>query len=65
MANALIRACAEERGVDFLDVHTPMLGPDGEADPRWFDQDGLHLNAHGYALWAGVVREWLARRGLC
>jgi lysophospholipase L1-like esterase len=63
-ANALIRACAAERQVDFLDVHTPMLGADGEADPRWFDVDGLHLNARGYALWTGVVRAWLARHGL-
>jgi len=63
-ANALIRVCAQERGVDFLDVHAPMLGADGEADPRWFDVDGLHLNAEGYALWTGVVRDWLARRGL-
>jgi lysophospholipase L1-like esterase len=63
-ANALTRACAQERGVDFLDIHQRMLGADGEADPRWFDVDGLHLNAEGYALWTGVVRDWLARRGL-
>lgn len=62
--NALIRACAGERGVDFLDVHGPMLAADGEADPRWFDADGLHLNAAGYALWTGVVRDWLSRRAL-
>lgn len=61
-ANALIRACAAERKVDFLDVHTPMLGADGKADPRWFDSDGLHLNARGYALWTERVRDWLARR---
>jgi lysophospholipase L1-like esterase len=63
-ANALIRACAQEREVDFLDVHTPMLEPGGGVDPRWFDVDGLHLNAQGYALWTGVVRDWLVRRGL-
>jgi lysophospholipase L1-like esterase len=63
-ANALIRACADERGVDFLDIHAPMLGADGEADPRWFDDDGLHLNAEGYALWTGVVRDWMAKRRL-
>lgn len=63
-ANALIRTCAQERGVDYLDIHTPMLGADGEADPRWFDHDGLHLNAEGYALWTGVVRDWLAAQGL-
>lgn len=63
-ANGLIRACAQERGVDYLDVHGPMLGADGEADPRWFDADGLHLNAEGYALWTGVVRAWLAQQRL-
>jgi lysophospholipase L1-like esterase len=63
-ANALIRACAIERQVDFLDVHTSMLGADGQADPRWFDVDGLHLNAQGYALWTGVVRDGLTHRGL-
>jgi len=62
--NALIRVCAQECGVDYLDIHTPMLGADGEADPRWFDEDGLHLNPEGYALWTDVVRDWLARRGL-
>ncbi|MEI7035192.1 GDSL-type esterase/lipase family protein [Fulvimonas yonginensis] len=63
-ANALIRACAAARQVDFLDVHTPMLGADGEPDPRWFDADGLHLNAQGYALWTGIVRGWLAAKDL-
>ena len=63
-ANGLIRACARERGVDYLDIHAPMLGADGEADPRWFDADGLHLNAEGYALWTGVVRGWLAQQRL-
>ena len=63
-ANGLIRACAAARGVDFLDVHAPMLGADGQADPRWFGDDGLHLNAAGYALWTSVVRDWLARQGL-
>jgi len=63
-ANALISACADQRGVDYLDIHASMLGADGEADPRWFDDDGLHLNAEGYALWTGAVRNWLATRGL-
>lgn len=63
-ANTLIRSCAAEHKVDYLDVHTAMLGADGEADPRWLDADGLHLNAQGYALWTGVLRGWLARRGL-
>lgn len=63
-ANALIRERADQHEVDFLDVHTPMLAADGEADPRWFDADGLHLNSRGYALWTRAVRAWLMRRGL-
>jgi lysophospholipase L1-like esterase len=41
-----------------------MLDADGQAEPRWFDSDGLHLNAQGYALWTGVVRDWLAQKGI-
>ncbi|MDI9239591.1 SGNH/GDSL hydrolase family protein [Lysobacter sp. LF1] len=60
-ANALVRAyAAEEDGIDFLDVYLPML--DGEGQPRdeLFLDDQLHMNRSGYAIWAGVVRPWLA-----
>ncbi len=42
--------------LDFIDVFTPMLGPDGEPRPELFLEDGLHLNARGYALWTSIVR---------
>jgi lysophospholipase L1-like esterase len=59
-ANTGIRAwAASQQGVSYLDVFTPMLGPDGQPDPRWFGADGLHMNRRGYALWVGIVRPWL------
>jgi lysophospholipase L1-like esterase len=58
-ANALVRDYAGQHGVDYLDAFTPMLGPDGQPQPRWFVQDGLHMNRQGYALWVRLVRTWL------
>ncbi|MET4569363.1 SGNH/GDSL hydrolase family protein [Rhodanobacter soli] len=59
-ANALVRSyAANQTGVAYLDVFTPMLGKDGQPQSRWFIADGLHMNRQGYALWIGVVKPWL------
>lgn len=59
-ANALVAALAQtSEHVRFIDVATPMLGPDGLVRPGFFQKDGLHLNSRGYRLWAEVVREAL------
>ena len=59
-ANALVREYARTRqGLGYLDVFTPMLGPDGRPQARWFGPDGLHMNRDGYALWSALVRRWL------
>lgn len=59
-ANALVAARAHRsEHVRFIDVATPMLGPDGRVRPDFFQKDGLHLNPRGYRLWAEVVREAL------
>jgi lysophospholipase L1-like esterase len=61
-ANTLVREYARGRkDVAYLDVFTPMLGPDGQPQPEWFGADGLHMNRHGYRLWTGLVRDWLHR----
>ena len=61
-ANSLVRDYARgQKGVDYLDAFTPMLGPAGAPQPKWFGDDGLHLNRQGYRLWAGLVRDWLHR----
>lgn len=40
---------------DYVDVFTPMLGPDGRARPELFVADRLHMNAAGYALWQSLI----------
>ncbi len=60
-ANALVREYAQQASnVDFLDVYLPMLDAHGQPRPELFVEDRLHLNASGYAIWAGVVRPWLS-----
>jgi len=36
-----------------------MLGSDGRPLPDIFIEDGLHMNAKGYAIWKDVVRPYL------
>ncbi|MDR0182364.1 SGNH/GDSL hydrolase family protein [Lysobacter arvi] len=60
-ANALVRDfAARTEGVDYLDVFLPMLDAQGQPREELFTADRLHMNASGYAIWAGVVRPWLA-----
>jgi lysophospholipase L1-like esterase len=55
-ANALVRAeAARLRGVDYIDVFTPMLDARGQPREDLFLADRLHMNAEGYALWRRVV----------
>ena len=46
----------------FIDVFPRMLGPDGKPRPEIFVEDGLHMNAAGYAIWTEVVRPFLVLR---
>ena len=61
-ANGLIEEYARTRDrLDYIDIFTPMLGEDGEPLPDVFLEDGLHMNAAGYAIWTEAVRPYLAR----
>jgi lysophospholipase L1-like esterase len=59
--NRLVRAItATDPLQTFVDVFTPMLGPDGHPRPELFIEDNLHMTPPGYALWrsrlAPIVR---------
>ena len=43
----------------YIDIFQPMLGADGLPRRELFRDDGLHLNAEGYKLWAKVLRPTL------
>jgi lysophospholipase L1-like esterase len=63
-SNALIRAyIATQKNVTYLDIFTPMLGPDGQPQWKWFGPDGLHMNRTGYALWIGIIKPWADAHG--
>jgi lysophospholipase L1-like esterase len=55
--NRLIRDYTAADGtLEFIDICAPMLNPDGSLRPELFVQDGLHMNAKGYALWESIIR---------
>lgn len=56
-ANALFEALAtSDENVTFIDVATPMFDAEGNLRRDLFIEDGLHMNAKGYAIWASTVR---------
>jgi lysophospholipase L1-like esterase len=61
--NDLVRAfCEMTPGMTFVDCASGMLGADWKPDPSLFVEDGLHLNAKGYALWTRALQKqvWTA-----
>lgn len=59
-ANRLIAAdCASAPSCLFVDVATPLFGPDGRSDGKFFLPDGIHLNAGGYQAWTRVLAPYL------
>jgi lysophospholipase L1-like esterase len=60
--NALLRdACQKGEGLYYLDIWTPMIGPDGLPNPDLFQEDRSHCNAKGYALWNSILKPLLDR----
>lgn len=48
--------------VTYIDVGTPMLGPDGKPRPDIFQRDKLHMNRKGYEIWRDTVRPVLLEK---
>jgi len=40
-----------DKRLGYVDVFTPMLDPSGRPRRELFLEDGLHMNARGYAIW--------------
>ncbi len=49
----------EKANVEFIDVWTPMLTPDGEVMQDIFLSDNLHMTPKGYDIWEAVIRRYL------
>lgn len=55
-ANRLIAELAtKEQGVTFVDVATPLLGPDGKPRDELYKGDRLHLKDNGYEIWTKTL----------
>lgn len=55
-SNAAIEAYARgDARVEFVDVGTDMLGPDGLPIPEFFVSDGLHMTPAGYDIWDRIM----------
>src|SRR5690606_2646537 len=55
-ANVLVQAAlARLPNTGYTDVHTPMLGADGQPDRRLFREDMLHMTPAGYAIWTRAL----------
>jgi len=53
---------AKEPRLSFIDTATPLLAPDGSMRPELYREDGLHLDADGYAIWRKAVTDaWTHR----
>jgi lysophospholipase L1-like esterase len=45
----------QDESLYYIDLATPMLNNEGTPDSSLFVEDGLHLNAKGYELWAKIL----------
>jgi lysophospholipase L1-like esterase len=45
-----------DKRLGYVDVFTPMLDASGRPRPELFLDDGLHMNARGYAIWRERIR---------
>ena len=60
--NALIaKLDRRDDRLEIIDTATPLLGPDGKPRKELFLNDGLHLNAKGYAVWNEILAPNLKR----
>lgn len=64
-ANRLVREYAAASGgaATYVDVYTPMLGPDGTPRPELYKADRLHMTPEGYRLWTAALKPYLVDEG--
>lgn len=53
--NEQIRLLDKYEGVTVIDLYPHFLNADNKLDKK-YTQDGLHLNADGYKVWAGILK---------
>jgi lysophospholipase L1-like esterase len=56
--NAGLKKIAAEENITLIDLHPHFLDASNKLDKR-YTVDGLHLNAEGYKVWAGILKQYL------
>jgi lysophospholipase L1-like esterase len=55
-ANAMVKALVDrDERLHYIDVWTPMLGPDGMPRVELFVEDMLHMTPAGYEVWTATI----------
>lgn len=61
-ANAAVKAdLAGDRFAAYVDAETALLGSDGRPRAELYAENGLNLNARGYAAWTAALRPTIER----
>ncbi len=62
-ANAWIKdVAASDKNFTFIDVWEAMLDKDRRPIADIFVEDGIHMNAKGYKIWAGIIEPFLVNQ---
>lgn len=62
-ANSLIKKFLKgKKNASFIDVYHAMLDKDGLPRKDIFLEDGLHMNAKGYAIWQEIIQPYLLKK---
>lgn len=56
--NIQIKAIAERRGHQFIDIYPPLADATGNLSEN-YTFDGLHLNGSGYAVWVNIIKPYV------
>ena len=57
--NELKDLCSKSKGLQYIDVWTPMCDASGQVKQDIFIQDNLHMNEKGYAIWKEVIEPFV------
>jgi lysophospholipase L1-like esterase len=58
--NAQLAKLAHQFSFQYIDLYDKFLNEQNQLDPR-YTLDGVHLNIHGYSLWARLIAPYLNR----
>jgi len=51
-----------QKDIDYIDVYSLMLTPNGKPRPELFLADQLHMNERGYAIWTKKIKPFLLKK---